>query len=337
MKTPNFFYKNNFISNILSLVFLPISLIYSIFYILIFYYKYIFIFQNKTHDAKIICVGNLTLGGTGKTEIAMSIGRILFEKNITFCYLTKGYGRKSKDDMFLPKGFNQENFEKHADEPLLLSQIADTYIYSNRVKFLSSSIAKNYDVIILDDGLHDNTFKKDLSIALFDASSLDGNGGIIPSGPKRCPYFLFKSKIDCIIYTNFDNKSKNQSIIAKKLNCENIFYSQIKNNMKNLNGDFIAFSGLGINEKFFKYLSNNGINLLKTISFSDHYNYSNQDIENIIQMQKKLNAVGILTTSKDFIKIPKSYKNSFIRYEIFHEIDNFKKYLEKSLHFKKVI
>ncbi|WP_222912618.1 tetraacyldisaccharide 4'-kinase [Candidatus Deianiraea vastatrix] len=319
LKTPEFFYKN---IGTISIALMPLSILYSLIYIILYYYKRFFCSKTLDINAKIICVGNLTLGGSGKTEICLSIGRILNDAGCKFCYLTKGYGRKSIDNLSIAKGFLTDDYEKYGDEPILLAEVADTYIFRDRIEFLLSNEAKNYDYIIMDDGLHDNRFKKDITIALFDEKYLDGNGQIVPSGPKRCPYFLYSKKIDYIIYTNsFYNKRS--ASIESILQPKSVFFSKILHKNKIANGDYIAFSGLGINEKFFSYLEKNNIKIVKKISFADHFAYKESDFEKLIDIQKTMKCQGIITTSKDFVKISEKFRKYFVEFKIFHVIESF--------------
>lgn len=319
MRAPEFFYKKSFFNLILSLAISPLSLIWILIYLIGSFSR--FIKRSKFKSSKrIICIGNLTMGGTGKTEIALSIGREFFKKGIKFCFLTKGYKRKTSEDIFLKRNFQVEDYSKYGDEAILLSKVGDVFITSNRIRTIKTIEELDYDYIIMDDGIHDSSFKKDLSIVLFDNELLNGNGFIFPSGAMRCPLSFFKRRIDCIIYTN--KRNKNKSNLAEKLKCKNVFYSEIKYKEIDKFFKYVAFSGLGINRKFFDFLRQIGMNLIKEVEFSDHHKYTDKEIENVLDIVKNANADYAITTAKDFVKINEKYHKYIKQFEIYHEIDS---------------
>lgn len=317
MKTPSFFYSKEF--NLLSLILTPLSWIYiTIFIIIAFYKKY---FKSFQISKKVICIGNFVSGGSGKTEIAMSIGRILKQKQIKFCYLTRGYNRKSKDDLFISH-LQDVDAEMCGDEPVLLSKISDVFITNDRKSTLLSDRISNYDYIIMDDGMFDLRFKKYKNIVLFDSGLLDGNKKLLPAGPKRCIYNYFRRYIDILIFTNYKLANDDNILkLAQSLNQSEYLHSKIvvKNNEIDINSKYIAFSGLAVNEKFYNTLRNNGYNIVRTIDFPDHYYYTITDIENIINLARNLNA-KIITTAKDYVKIDKKFQNAIQYLEIEHKI-----------------
>ncbi len=335
MRTPDFFYhKDNLRAKIFSL-FYPVSIMYMLIFTAIFLTKkYLFFFKPKT---RVICIGNLVLGGSGKTEIAMLIARKLGVLGIKFCFLTRGYGRSEKSDIFLQKNQEilQNDFERFGDEPILLSQLGDVFITKNRKNFLISDKSSEYEYIIMDDGLSDSRFKKDFTFLLFDADFLDGNGKFLPIGPVRIPYFLLKHSIDALIFTNKTGESLGYKRICKKIYCDDILFSEIKPIETDKNKSYIAFSGLGLNSKFFNTLKKNGVKIANTVEFEDHVKYSTNDIGLIISEKNKFNCDGIITTSKDFLKLPDDFKKMVTEYKISHEIKDFDIFLQKSLQIKK--
>lgn len=305
IKAPKFFYQSEL--SILVILLLPVSLINIFCYFVVYKLRQI-IHKKTNYNGKIVCVGNITLGGSGKTEICLEIGRFLRSKGVNFCYLTRGYGRKSKENLLISHN-SHVNLDKIGDEASLLSKIADVAIYNDKSEFISSDIAKKYDVIITDDGLHNPSFHKDITICLFDGNYLDGNGLILPAGPLRFPISFFAKKVDYLVFTNVKNAVNIGKFekVKTQLKLDRYFTSEILCKPMDLTKKYIAFSGLGINQKFFQSLKDLSVNLIKTIEFPDHYKYSDNDIENLITTLNEGNADFLITTSKDFVKIHQKY------------------------------
>ena len=295
MKTPNFWNSKNFISNLL----LPLSFIYGFLRFLdVFFSK-----EYKSNNLKIICIGNITAGGNGKTPVAIEIGKILRENNIHFAYLSKGYKGRIKN-------FTKVDLTKHSpidvgDEPLILAKYNDTFICKNRKEALMK-LSEHYDYkyIIMDDGFQNPTIFKDKSIVVVDGKNGIGNGRLLPSGAlretissaiKRASFFIIVNKDE----TNFFEKINNK---------KEIINASIQEENKNFGKDrYIAFCGLGKPQKFFDSLKKTNCNVVKEIVFEDHYYYKDKDLKQILDIAEKNNA-KVITTEKDFVKLPNNYK-----------------------------
>ncbi len=315
--TPKFLYQ----FSIISLLLMPISWAYMALYLINYRLRARKSLQNNKFSGSVICVGNIVLGGSGKTEICLAIGRFLAKQGITYCYLTKGYGRRGRQDIFLPKN-SQFDAEICGDEACLLAKDADTAVYNDMQSFILSEIASKYRVIITDDGLHNPSFHKDIKICTFDAKKLDGNGFFVPSGALRAPFMLFKNKIDYLIFTNQVNiNSEKCNKIKEKLGLKRYFTSKIEYQIPDLQKKYIAFSGLGINQKFFESLEAVGVQVQRKVEFPDHYKYTDADLENMLKMLTKYNADQLITTSKDFVKISAKYHKHLQILEIMHTLE----------------
>ena len=285
-KKPLFWnYKYSFISILL----IPISLILSL---LTFLRKN---FSKSTkHDISVICVGNLYLGGTGKTPLSIEIVKAL-----------KKIGKKTT----LIKKF----YKSQSDELSLIK--------SNKIKFFTDKkrnlailkAKKNkYDVVVLDDGFQDPSFYKDLTIICFNAKQLIGNGRIIPAGPLRESIRSLKNA-DIIII----NGKKNIKFEKKILSISNsikIYYSKyIPINTKEFkNYNLFAFAGIGNPENFFSLLKESKLKVKKIISYPDHYKFSKNELLKIVSTAKR-NNLKIITTEKDYYRI-KHFNLNDIRY-----------------------
>jgi tetraacyldisaccharide 4'-kinase len=307
LKKPLFWSKNN---NLYSFILFPFSLLIQ----LLFFFKNIFL-KTKKISIPVICVGNIYIGGTGKTPLSIEIVRILKKFNLAPVLIKKFY----KDQIDEINLINSKNIEIIKN--------------SSRYIALKEAEERGFKSIVLDDGFQDHSIYKDLSILCFNEKQLIGNGFTIPAGPLREPLSaLRRSKIILI------NGKKNEDFEnkIKSINNEiNIFYSKYiaQNSHKFLNENILAFAGIGNPENFFDLLKENNINVEKKISFPDHYNYTKKELDKLLKISKE-NNLKLLTTEKDFFRI-KHFNITDIDYltiklEIINE-ELFEKELKKHL------
>ena len=299
---PKFWDKNQI--SFFSILLFPITLIIKF----LFFLK---ISLVKTHQCSIptICIGNIYLGGTGKTPLSIEIFSILKNLNMNPAFIRKQYNL----------------FEDEAD---LQKSIGPVYQSKKRIEAIKEAAQNNVDVVILDDGFQDFSINKNLSIICFSEKLWIGNGLTMPSGPLRSNLSALK-KAECVII----NGKKNKNIENKILN-ENgkikIFYSNYK--PKNIdefkNKKVIAFAGIGNPENFFDLLIENKLNVIETIKFSDHHKYSQQELENLFNLIKDNNSI-LLTTEKDYFRIPEKNKTKIKCLKIDVEIENKNQFIEE--------
>ncbi len=269
--------------SIWSILLYPFSFLFSFISLII----KLFVIKKK-FQIPIICVGNIYVGGTGKTPLALEIYNILKLAGKNPAFIKKGY-----DYLY--------------DEIEMLKKNGKTFTHKSRKEAISSLISNNHNVAILDDGFQDFSIKKNFSILCFNSKQLIGNGFVIPSGPLRESLGSVK-RADCILIngdknTQFENK-------IRKINKDiKIFYS--KYNLKNIddlkNKEVIAFAGIGNPKNFFEQLKEKNVNLVKTYTFPDHHKYSKKELENIIYESKNDNTVFV-TTEKDYSRIKEDLK-----------------------------
>ncbi len=219
IKTPKFWYYNNTSSTIIALALYPLSIIW----IIISFVKKIFIKPYKS-KLKVICVGNLNIGGTGKTPFTIYTFKILKKLGYEPVFLTRGYKGLEKGPV---KVRPDHNFNDVGDEALLLSKVGPTVVSANRslgAKFIEG-LKNNYNVILMDDGLQNNTLEQDIKLLLVDKKLKFGNEFCFPSGPLREPTKQGLENIDAIILTGNDKKFINYN---DKFNHKTIFNSSIK-------------------------------------------------------------------------------------------------------------
>lgn len=303
---PYFWQKRNFISILL----LPFSFIY---YLLHLLRRKKPIYLPK---AKIITVGNITVGGAGKTPVVIFLAKLFSNKKVAI--LTRGYGGIKTGPVLVS---DEDNAISVGDEALIHYKTAPTCVAKNRLEGIKFLESLGFEIIITDDGLQDNRFKKDLTIAVVDALKGFGNEFIFPAGPLREPIQTGLNKADCIILIGKENIILKTSIpiIKGKFVPRNTI----------TNKKLIAFAGIGNPEKFFSMLKNKKNEVLRTHSFGDHHNYSNKEIELLLKEARNCKA-QLITTEKDYVKIDEKHHHKIINYLIDLELEN-KEILDKFL------
>ena len=298
-KKPKFWdYKNpNFISYLLT----PFSFLL----ILLNSLKSLISSSTKYSKIKTICVGNIYLGGTGKTSLTLKINDILKDKKIKSCFIKKDY----KDQI---------------DEQKILENSGKLIKATKRKIAIEQAINEGYEIAIFDDGLQDLSINYDLCFVCFNNINWIGNGLSIPSGPLRENLSNLKKYKHVFLNGNLENLENIKKEILK-INSEiNIYVGKYipKNiNEFNIKDKYLAFSGIGNHKTFVSMLKSYNFNIIKEIEFPDHFKYSKKDIEKII-LESKNFGCKIITTEKDFLRLqPISYNEiNFIKSEL--EIQN---------------
>tara|TARA_E500000178_G_scaffold353832_1_gene420834 strand:- start:169 stop:1110 length:942 start_codon:yes stop_codon:yes gene_type:complete len=286
IKKPNFWDRK---IGFLSIILLPFSLI---FFIVNQIKKKII--KGKKFNIPIICIGNIYVGGTGKTPASIFLGKEL-----------KKLGHKP---VILRK-----YYKNHLDEyNLIKNHFKDLILSINRIDGIEKLKNLSFDTIILDDGFQDHSIKKDINIICFNQNQLIGNGMIIPSGPLREGLNSLK-KANIILINGKKNSEFENKIL--KINSElEIFYSAYK--PINLNEfkkkKLLAVAGIGNPENFFQLIEENELRIEKKIVFPDHFQISKNQFQNIIKEAKYKN-YEIIMTEKDYFKIRK-YKFKNVNY-----------------------
>tara|TARA_E500000178_G_C16958315_1_gene724772 strand:- start:214 stop:1158 length:945 start_codon:yes stop_codon:yes gene_type:complete len=266
--------------------------------------------KSRKFKIPIICIGNIYLGGTGKTPLSILLANEISKLN--------------KKPVILRKYYKNHNDEYN----LIKNHFKSLIVSKNRLVGLNEAEKSGYDFAILDDGLQDYSIKKDLKIVCFNSNQLIGNGLVLPSGPLR-ESFSTLIDVDIVII----NGEKNQEFEKKILNINkeiDIFYSYYKplNLDQFKNKKLFAIAGIGNPENFFRLIKKNNLQIYKEKKFPDHYNFSKTEIQKIIDDAEKNNC-QIIMTEKDYFKmnINEFKKIDYLRVAI--EIDNKQKLLDK--------
>ena len=267
----------------------------------------------KKFKIKTICIGNIYLGGTGKTSLAIKINKILNKKNIKSCFIKKKYSNQN-------------------DEQKLLNNYGKLFVALNRADAIKQAEKENYDVAILDDGLQDKSILYDLSFVCFNNLNWIGNGMTIPAGPLREDINNLQYYNNIFLNGNLENLEKLKKEIYKINPNLNIYlgkYEPLNLNEFEIGKSYFLFSGIGNHQTLVSMLKNNGLKIIKDIEFPDHYEYTETDINNILIEAKNLEC-QIITTEKDYFRLRNNnldkFKNIKSELKIIDE-DNFVKSL----------
>ena len=242
--------------------------------------------SKKKFKIKTICVGNIYIGGTGKTSLSISINNILRERNLKSCFVKKFY-------------------KNQLDEQKILQNNGKLFLSSKRIDAIKQAEKENYDYAILDDGLQDQTIIFDLSFVCFNNINWIGNGMTIPSGPLREKIGNLKKYNHLFLNGNLEDiENLKREILKINSNITIHIGKYVPTNLENfkINKKYLVFSGIGNHKTFISMIKNNGLNILKEIEFPDHYTYKKKDINNILKEADKLKC-EIITTEKDYQRL----------------------------------
>ena len=308
----------------------------------VYYFVYLFwklllklnIIYQKKFNTKIVSIGNISIGGTGKTPMIETISKELTKNNISHCIVSKGYKKKIKGTVVVS---NQKqiisSIEQSGDEPFMLAHSLNNIpiIVGDKAEAIEIAIEKfKPKLILLDDGFQSLKIKRDCDIVLVDLSREFNHYKLLPLGFLREPISSLK-RASLIIFTK-SNKSiigseKIKNMVLKNINNSVKFYNsnleeQIKrydfekqcfiNDTIDLKNSFVACAGLANNQLFKnmieeKYPTNNIFYL-----YPDHHNYNAKDILDIKESLKQINSQTLVTTKKDFYKLYSEFKNYHI-------------------------
>ena len=235
---------------------------------------------------KTICVGNIYLGGTGKTSLSIELKNILEKKNIKTCFVKKFYN-------------NQQ------DEQILLKNHGQVFLSKKRINAIKDAEDKDFKVAILDDGLQDKNIEYDTKIVCFNNLNWIGNGLTIPAGPLREDLNNLKNYKQVFINGNLENlEYLKQKIlnINPEINVNVGKYIPENLDEFNIEDKYLVFSGIGNHKTFISMMKEYSFKILKDLEFPDHYQYKDNDVKRITNLAKELGC-KIVTTEKDFLRL----------------------------------
>jgi tetraacyldisaccharide 4'-kinase len=239
--------------------------------------------------ARVLCVGNLTAGGSGKTPVAIALGEMLLARGKKVFFLTRGYGGNDRGPVQV---LASHSAAQMGDEALLLARTAPTIVARDRAVGAALADSRGAEIIVMDDGHQNFTLAKDLSLVVVDGETGFGNGRMIPAGPLREPVRQGLVRADAVVMMN-DGAPDLQGFARPVLR------ARLTPQGDDLRGRrLFAFAGIGRPEKFVASLKQAGVDVAGTQFFPDHHPYSTEDIETLKRRGP------LVTTEKDLVRLP---------------------------------
>ncbi len=246
----------------------------------------------------VICVGNLSAGGSGKTPVAMSIAAILTNRGVAAHLLSRGYRGRLDGPVRVDLAVHTAG--DVGDEPLLLARAAPTWVARDRAAGARAAVAAGAEAIVMDDGHQNPTLRKDLSLVVVDGGFGFGNRRVIPAGPLREPVAAGLARADAVVLVGDDEAEvgprlgKTPRLAARLTPSEEALALRGRR--------VVAFAGIGRPDKFFETLRALGAELVEAMPFPDHHRFSDEDVMLACEIASSRDAVPV-TTEKDYVRL----------------------------------
>ena len=250
----------------------------------------------------VICIGNFTVGGAGKTPTAIGVAKLLAAGGARPFILTRGYGGSNKGPLRVSESMDAAAV---GDEPLLLAQAAPTVVAADRAAGAKAIEATDASVIVMDDGFQNPSLVKDLSLIVIDAAAGIGNGLVMPAGPLRAPLAAQIARADALLVIGAGGKAETlaeafalcrKPVLTARLvpDCDTRWLSVLP---------VIAFAGIGRPDKAFATIRNAGARVIATHAFGDHHRYTEREARKLLDEAEAKKAM-LVTTAKDWVRLP---------------------------------
>lgn len=286
------------------------------------------IFKSNKAEARVVCIGNITAGGTGKTTAVLLAAQLLSKAGIKTAIISRGYKRDKKEKVKVLFDNDLLNWQETGDEPYMMSQMLAEYkvpvaVASNRYE-AAKEIIKEFksDILLLDDGFQHHKLQRDANIVLINARDPFGNGKMLPYGILREPLCALKrASLVILTHSNLATDAQKEEIkekvksynkdleILEAIHKPDYFYDVInraKMSLEDIKGEVVSFCGLGDPASFEQILKNLGLKIKQTWRFKDHNAYTLQEIESLDSFRQGL---PLITTFKDYVKFPKGWRD----------------------------
>jgi tetraacyldisaccharide 4'-kinase len=251
----------------------------------------------------VICVGDPTLGGAGKTPTAIALAKLLLAAGERPCFITRGYGGSERGPLLVDPAVHGANAV--GDEALLLARTAPTVVAADRVAGARLAAQMKPTVLVLDDGFQNPALEKDFSLLVIDGASGIGNGRVFPAGPLRAPLAAQLEKAHALVCNGKGTAGDAIAALASKKGIPAFAAKIVPEQLtaRKLAGQrVLAFAGIGRPEKFFRTLAETGAEVVEGRAFPDHHSYSPHEAEELLAAAKARGLV-LVTTEKDQARI----------------------------------
>jgi tetraacyldisaccharide 4'-kinase len=252
--------------------------------------------QTMKAPSSVVSVGNLVMGGAGKTPVTLALAVLLKEKGFHPVGVSRGYGGDVKAPSFVAP---TDDWRRVGDEALLLAQEMPTFVSRQRSKALSLIPFKKKTVILLDDGHQHESLYKDLSLIVMNDIQQHGNGQVFPAGPLREPLTEGLSRAHALIWIG---SGPSPSLSIPTLRASLLPAVSLKKGER-----VVAFAGLGYPDKFRRTLEDLGLEVVDFRGFPDHFPYRCKDLMALEKISREKNA-PLVTTEKDFMRLPPAFQ-----------------------------
>lgn len=251
----------------------------------------------------VICVGNLTVGGAGKTPAALAIAHRLRAAGENPFFLTRGYGGRLRGPVRVTSAHSAADV---GDEPVLLARVAPTIVARDRVAGAEMAVAQGARIVVMDDGLQNPSLEKDLRIVVVDGRRGIGNGAVIPAGPMRAPLAAQLDRADALLVVEDPAESATAVMTAAAARRLPVLLARLEPDPSAVAAlrpqRVLAFAGIASPDKFFATLAAAGIQAAATRSFADHHAYTEAEAEALIARAAS-DRLTLVTTEKDHVRL----------------------------------
>jgi tetraacyldisaccharide 4'-kinase len=259
--------------------------------------------RGTSAGVPVICVGDPTLGGAGKTPTAIALAKLLSAAGERPCFITRGYGGRERGPLRIDPAVH--GADAVGDEALLLARVAPTVVAADRVAGAQFAAQAKPTVLVLDDGFQNPALEKDFSLLVIDAASGIGNGCVFPAGPLRAPLAAQLEKAHALVCIGKGAAGDSVAARAAKKGIPAFAAKIVPDRVaaQRLAGQrVLAFAGIGRPEKFFRTLAEIGAEVVEGRAFPDHHSYSPREAKKLLAAAKAKNLV-LVTTEKDQARI----------------------------------
>lgn len=244
----------------------------------------------------VICVGNVTVGGTGKTPVVAALRAIFQDQGIRAASLSRGYKGKLSGPLRVDPQVHTAS--DVGDEPLMLAAHGETWIGADRAATAKAMVEDGAELVIMDDGFQNPGLHKDHSILVIDSEAPFGNGYVIPKGPLREPIERALGRAQSVLLMG-DGPTPNMIASADKP----VLRARVVPDAPPPEGSIIAFAGIGRPQKVFNALEAHGADISESVPFPDHHTYSSGDLKYLRSLAEERSAT-LVTTEKDYTRLP---------------------------------
>ena len=273
--------------------------------------------KPQSYSCLTICIGNLNVGGTGKTPMTIALAQHFLKKGLQVHVVSRGYKGKFQGTFLVDP--QKHKSDEVGDEPLLMSEFTSVWVSNKRKNGIAAAENAGAQIVLLDDGFQDPSFHKDFSLIVVDGEKGFGNKKCMPAGPLRENIVQGFKRADALVIVGqriykFDTFPTHLKIIHSTL-------KPIETGMNWKEGKYLAFAGIADPSKFFKTLRSLGANLIDCVALSDHQKLDGQVLK---RLERKANSAHaqLVTTEKDAVRLSNTFRKKVLSLPVRIEFDD---------------